>query len=240
MNQHGLKNNFQKNKKFILAGAISVLVVILSFSYCSAPVKNSAQKNMMLTIPALGQLPALHEAMRESAKLHGNVKEILSYDEAYLFVNYPQINALVTETMFLWSGLTPAQIKTGNRQKMAEYFIRYVYGLPADEPIRGNPLLEKKPWAGFFQKIKAKILMQGQGHKVFDGVAYYDSEKDRMIVQGGLSIEYLQNLSEFILTQPKEKQKSYFNNYLIFIDNTLGLKNLNDEERTKLKELGYI
>ena len=232
--------NFQKNKKFILGGFVVFIILSLGVSYCSSPVKNTARKDLILTIPAMGGLPALDQGMDSNRALRAKVDEILSYDEAYLFVNYVQVNNLVTEIMFLWIGLTPEQIQNNKTQKLAEIFLRKLYNLPNDEPIRGNPFLEDKPWGGVFQKIKAKLLMQGQGHKIFDGVAYYDSEKDIMVVEGGLSKTYLKNLGQIITTLPQDKQRKYKNNYLLFVDNTLGLKNLSDAEKEMLKDNGFL
>ena len=232
--------NFQKNKKFILIGFVFLIVLALGFSYCSRPVKNTAREDMPLNILAMGQLPELSQAMSANVALRSKVKDLISYDEAFLFVNYRHVNSLITETMFLWSGLTSGQIEKNDKQKLAAHFIRYVYGFPADEPIQGNPFLEDKPWADLFQKIKAKILMQGAGHKIYDGVAYYDSTRDKMVIEGGLSEPYVRNLNEFINTQPEEKQKGFRNNYLLFIDHTLGFENLNDSEKKILKELGFF
>jgi len=234
------KINFGKNKKLILGGFVVLLIFSFGISYCSSPVKNTAKKDLILTIPAMGGLPALDRGMDSNRTLRAKVNEVLSYDEAYLFVNYQQVNNLVAEIMFLWIGLTPEKIQNGNRQKLAEYFLRKLYNLPDDEPIRGNPFLEDKPWSGMFQKIKAKILMQGQGYKIFDGVAYYDSEKDIMVVEGGLSKTYLENLAQVIATLPQDKQRKYKNNYLLFIDNTLGFKNLSNAEKTMLKDNGFL
>lgn len=232
--------DFQKNGNIILGGIGLVIILFAVFSFLSTPVKNTARKDMILTIPAMGNLPALDMKMKQSSTLRGKVKELLSYDESYLFVNYSQVNDLVIDIMFLWIGLTPEEIEQKGRQKSAEYFIRRVYNLPKDEPIKNNPLLEKYPWASLFQKIKAKLLMQGQGHKIYDGVAYYDNEKDKMVVEGTLSQNFAISLSDFIKTQPKDKQKSYINNYLMFVDETLGLKNLSDKEKKFLKNSGFL
>ena len=239
MDKKKIKHIVQKNKKFILIGFALFLVCALAVSYCTRPVKNTAREDMPLNILAMGQLPDLARAMEENSTLRGIIKELVSYDEAALFVNYAQVNAEVSQAMFLWAGLSPAQIEKSNKQQLAEYFIRYVYGFPEDEPIRGNPFLEDKPWADLFQQMKAKILMQGAGHKIYDGVAYYDSTRDKMVIEGTLSRGYAQSLAEFIASQPADKQKGYKNNYLLFIDNTLGFENLNDQEKQMLKEFGY-
>ena len=234
------KINFQKNKKIILGGILTLFILILGFSYCSTPVKNTARQDMALNILPMGALPALSQAMEENGTLRSKVKELLDYDEQYMFTNYKQVNDLVEEIMFLWIGLPPRQIKRGQRQQLAEYFIQTTYNLPEGTPIKNNPLLEKYPWASLFQRIKAKLLMQGRGYKVFDGVAYYDSTKDKMVVEGELSSDFTQTLFDFIKAQPQKEQQKYINNYLMFVDETLGLKNVSNEERAFLKEQGYI
>jgi len=195
---------------------------------------------MALTIPEMGGLSDLALAMENNRRLRGRVKEVLAMDETTLFSDFKNVDNIITEIMFLWVGLSAAEIKKLGRQGAAEIFIRRYYGAPEDEPIHNNPYFGDRPWYGLFQDIKAKILMQGNGHQLFDGVAYYNSKNNKMVVQGGLSFSYLQRLSDFIQNQPKGKQRGLVNNYLFFIDNTLGLKNMNQEERAKLKALGFI
>lgn len=234
------KINFQRNKKIIFGALVLIVILFGVYSFLSVPAKNSARQEMALTIPAFGMLPELKTAMKKNGSLRGKVSELVSYDKSYLFTNYLQVNDTVIDIMFLWAGLTTEQIEAQNRQKLSEYFIRYVHDMPKDAPIKNNPLLDKHPWAGLFQKMKAKLLMQGQGHKIYNGVAYYDSTRDKMVVEGGLSKAHAEALSVFIKTQPTREQKKYINNYLMFVDETLGLKNLNDNEKSFLKKAGFL
>lgn len=228
------------NLKNIITVFAGVFIIWGIIHLTSSPIKNSANKDMILTIPAFGNLPDLNLAMQENSILKNSVKELMSYDTDYLFINYKQVNDLIVNIMFLWIGLTPEQIKSGNMQGLADYFIRRVYNLSKDTPIKNNPILEKYPWAGLFQKFKAKLLMQGQGRKIYDGVAYYNSERDFMVVEGGLSKPFLDRLVQYIQTQPKDKQADFMNNYLMFVNEGLGLKNLNNEELEWLKSYGFI
>ncbi len=231
---------FQKNKKIILSVVAGIVLIAIAYSFFSSPIKNSAREEMILTIPAMGGLIALDSAMNENADIRRKVTEILSYDEAYIFVNSTQIDALVADIMFLWIGLTSKEIAENNRQELAEIFIRRFYNLPKDEPIKNNPFLKDRPWVDLFQEIKAKILMQGQGYKIYDGVAYYNSLTDKMVIEGTLSQDYLEGFGEFVRSQPKDQQKRYINNYLLFVGETLGFKNLKEEEKKTLKSYGFL
>jgi len=239
--KHLAKEHLQKNKKNILI-ILGVLVVCLFVFniFDKSPPKNIAKKELILTIPKMGGLPSLHLAMKNNNKLRSNIKKILSYDKASLFVNYGQVNSLITESMFLWIGIPTKDIQTKKHQELAEIFLRKFYKLPPNDPIKGNPLLKKNPWADLFNNIKARLLMQGHGHEIYDGVAYYDSENDKMVIEGSLSQSYIESFSVFIKSQPAEKQKSYINNYLLFIGETLGFKNLNEAEKKMLKEYGFL
>ena len=235
------KENLQKNKKNILIVLGIIVIFFVVFNAFNKPLpKNIAKKELILTVPKRGGLPSLHLTMEENKKLRSNIKEILCYDKAALFVNYPQVNGLITESMFLWIGIPVKDIKTKKRQELAEIFLRKFYKLPPNDPIRGNPLLKKNPWADLFNNIKARILMQGHGHEIYDGVAYYDSENDKMVIEGSLSQSYIESFGAFIKSQPAEKQKGYKNNYLLFVGETLGFKNLSDAEKKMLKDNGFL
>ena len=237
---HLAKIDFKKHRLYVVALVAVVALIFVGASLLNKPTKNTAKKEMILTIPEMGGTPALHTAMKENSRLRQRVKQIVEIDEAALFSNYKTVDNVVTEIMLLWIGLTPAEMKKLGRQKSAEVFIRRYYGAPDDEPIKNNPMFGERPWYDLLQSTKAKILMQGNGHKIFDGVAYFDSNEDKMVVQGGLSLSYVEGLATFVQTQPKDKQRGFVNNYLFFIDNTLGLKNLNSEERAKLKQIGFL
>ena len=224
-------------KNYIIGAGLLLVLLIVVLWFFNRPVQtlNSAQQNAVLTIPAMGGLPDLEQAMQSNSRLRKRIKQLLEVDEAALFSNYQTIDNIVTEILFLWIGLSEKEMRDAGKQKSAEIFIRRYYGAPADEPIRNNPYFGDRPWYDLFQKIKAKILMQGQGHKLFDGIAYYNSRKDQMVIEGGLSLSYLESLYNFIQTQPADKRRGYINNYLFFIDNTLGLNHLNKEEREAIK-----
>ncbi len=230
----------KRYQRFVVAGVVCLLLLIALVAFLNKPLKNTAQQDMILTIPEMGGLPALYQAMKENGRVRSLVKQLLEMDELTLFTDYKNVDILVTELLFYWSGFDAKEIKTLGKQKLAEVFIRQYYQLPPDEPIKNNPMFGKRPWYGLFQDHKAKILMQGQGHKIFEGVAYYDSRRNKMMVQGGLSYAYLDRLADFVKTQDPKTHRGLINNYLFFIDNTLGLKNLNTKEREKLKQVGFI
>lgn len=236
--------SFQEKKKIILGVFLFVVIVcVFGWFYSSTQTiytSNNASQKLVFNIPAMGNLPALNDAMAENKLLRHKVKELISYDENYLFVNYLQVNDLLSDIMLLWIGLTPQQIEKNSKKDLISYFLRRVYGLPDDEPIANNPLLEAYPWASLFQRIKAKLLMQGSGHKIYDGVAYFDSNKDMMVVEGNLSEPFAKALGQFISARPQKDRKKFINNYLMFIDATLGLKNLSKKEKDFLKREGFL
>ena len=232
--------DFKKNKIGVL-GVILVVVLSLGlYSFLSSPVKNTAHEYLPLTIPEMGGLKALDVAMKENGKLRSKVEELIDYDEAYIFVNYRDVDTLVIDIMFLWMGFSPKEIEQRKRQELATDFIRRFYSLPKDEPIKNNPFLKDRPWLDIFQEVKAKLLMQGQGHRIYDGVAYYDSQNNKMVVEGELSSEYLQGFAEFVKSQPQDNQKGYINNYLLFVEETLGLKHLSKKEKDMLKDVEFL
>ena len=233
--------NFLKRYKLYVIGALAlVLLAIALFSIFGSSIKNMARPDLVMTVPEMGGLPDLAEAMKKNPRLRERVNQVLAVDEAALFSNYKTIDNVMTEILFLWIGLSSEEMQKLGREKSAETFIRRYYFAPLDEPIKNNPYFGKRPWYDLFHKIKAKLLMQGHGYKIFDGVAFYDNRDNKMKIKKGLSIEYIEGLAEFIKTQPQKSQKGYINNYLFFVDNTLGLKNLNEKERKALKNMGFL
>lgn len=229
--------NFQKNKKLFTVLGVVLLLTILANIFIGSNVKNITQPDQVLTIPAMGNLRPLNVMMAENKDIRNKIKQVLSYDEVYLFVNYRQVNGVVAEILFLWSGLELKQLQKMKSREAIDHFLRFVYGFPEDEPIKNNPLLGKRPWPTLFNRFKSKILMQGQGYKIYDGLAYYDSQQDQMVIEGQLSEPFMTGFTKFVKTQKLADQKRFVNNLLTFIDRTKDLKNLSDEEMQMLKNL---
>ena len=58
------------------------------------------------------------------------------------------------------------------------------------------------------------------------------------IVDGQLSKKFINGFSKFVKTRPTNERKRFINNFLSFIDQTKGLKNLNAEEKSMLRSIG--
>jgi len=226
----------QKNKKsiIILAGGVILLLGALVFLTGD---KTPDRPQQILTIPSTGNLPDLHETMKGNRDVRLRVDRVLMLDEAYLFVNYREVNGVIAEILFLWAGLTPEQLQTMKGREAINYFLRYVHDLPKNDPIKNNPILGDKPWARLFNRFKARLLMQGNGYKIYDGLAYYDTQRDQMVIEGVLSNQYTKSFKQFLDTQSASDKKRYLNNFLSYVNETKGFTNLNEEEKKLLQGL---
>ena len=231
---------FLKNKQIILVGVLGIVLLIAIVVFMGASTKNKSRPEQEFNISSFGMLMPLNDAMAQSSDVNALAQKLLAYDEVVLFVNYPQVNSDMASLMFLWSGMTRAELKKLGGQRAIAVFLRHVYGLPKDEPIIGNPLLEGNPWGDLFNRFKAQILMQGQGHKIYDGLAYYDNEQNQMVVRADLSKEFMNGFAEFLKTQNSKKRKKYFNNFLLFIRDTKGFNNLSKKDKAMIKTLQGI
>lgn len=229
--------SFQKNKKLFIIAALALFFMIVLGFFIGKGDGSPARPDQKITIPAMGNLPDLDIAMAENNAIRIRVNQLLKQDEGYLFSNYRQVNGTVAEILFLWAGMTPKQLQEMKGQEAINYFLRFLYGLPADDVIKNNPLLGKNPWPRLFNRFKAELLMQGQGYKIYDGLAYYDSASDKMVIEGRLSEKFMNGFNDFLKTKPAKDRKSYINNFLSFIENTKGIRNLSAEEKAMVKEL---
>lgn len=228
--------NNQNNKKIaVIAGA--VLFLFLGAVFFMGGNKMPQRPDQILTIPTTGNLPDLNETLQKNKDVRLRVERILAMDEAYLFVNYREVNGIVAEILFLWAGMTPEQLQTMKGREAIDFFLRYVYGLPKDDPIKNNPVLGAKPWARLFNRFKARLLMQGHGFKIYDGLAYYDTQSDRMVISGELSNKYAAVFKQFLETRPAQEQKRYMNNFLSYVNETKGFENLSGQEKQLLQQL---
>ena len=228
--------NFQQNRKLILIAVVILAVFIVGLSIFSLT-RNVSNPDLPLTIQSFGMLDPLSEAMRDNADLRMRVERLMAYDTAYLFANYRRVNAEIAEVLFLWSGLRVEELKQLNSQRAVNLFLRRVHALPDDVIVENNPALGDRPWPTLFTRFKSRFLMMGQGHKIYKGRAYYDSIKDEMVVEGELSKDFVTTFHAFIKTQPSKTQKSLINNFLVFVDETKGLKNLNEKEKELIQSL---
>lgn len=229
-------NRLPKNQKIII-GVLGCVCLALLFTYLNRTPENAARPDQPFNIAAFGTLPDLNQAMRDNGQIDALVQKLLSYDEAFMFANYRQVNNDVAALMFLWAGISQRQLSEIGAQRAIEIFIRRAYGLPNDEPIIGNPLLEENPWGDLFNRFKAQILMQGQGHKIYKGLAYFDNETNQMVIRGDLSKSFMNDFAEFLNTQSADQRRRYINNLLLFIRETKGLQSLNTNDKKFLQSL---
>lgn len=229
-------NRLPKNQKIII-GVLGCICLVLLFTYLNRAPENAARPDQAFNIGAFGTLPDLSEAMQENGQINALVQNFLSYDEAFLFANYRPVNNDMATLLFLWAGISQKQLSEIGAQRAIEIFIRRAYALPDDEPIIGNPLLEENPWGDLFNRFKAQILMQGQGHKIYDGLAYFDNETNQMVIRGDLSKSFMNDFAEFLNTQSAEQRRRYINNLLLFIRETKGLNNISEQNKELVKNL---
>lgn len=225
-----------KNKQVIL-GVLGSVCLILLIIYFSRPPENAARPDQIFNVQSFGTFPALREAMDEKASITRLVQNLLTHETTYLFTNYRDVNNDVASIMFLWADISNKKLTDIGSQRAIEIFIRRTYALPDDEPIVGNPLLEENPWGDLFGRFKAQILMQGQGHKIYDGLAYFDNERNQMVVRADLSKSFMRGFGDFLKNQPADLRRRYLNNLLLFIRETKGLSNLSDRDKEYITQL---
>lgn len=221
-------NQLTKKQAITAAFAVLVLLVLMFFVLGTS---EGERERQVVSLPAMGTLPSLSDAMREDDVLREQVIKLFSHDTAYLFVNYREVNTTVADILFLWAGMTPEMVRKSSGKTASEIFLRRIHSLPADEPIENNPLLGDRPWARVFGEAKARLLMQGNGIDIYEGQAYYDPIENEMVINAILSEEFMKNFKNFVNNQPKSEQLRYRNNMYNFVDNTKGLKNLTANEK---------
>lgn len=230
-------NSLNQKQKMVLAGAFLFLLLVVMVTAFNRVPENAARPDQSFNIGAFGALPPLDQAVKDSGRLNNIIQEIVTYDEAYLFVNYKQVNSKIATALFLWAGISEAELERLGSQQAIAVFIRRAYGLPADEPIVNNPLLEDNPWGDLFNRFKAQILMQGQGHKIYDGLAYFDNEADQMVIDADISKGFIKGFSEFLQSQDTAARKRYINNFLLFIRDTKSFRALSEKDKELIKQL---
>lgn len=231
------KINFQKNQKLLTIVTAVVLFLAIASLFIPSGEENT-DRQYPISIPAIGLFPPLDQVMAKNRSLRTRVERITQYDEGFIFANYRQINSEVADILFLWSGMEPDLIKQKDGRELVEIFIRRLHNLPYNEPVYDNPFVGENPWPGLFARFKARLLMQGNGHKVYDGEAYYNSIDDQMVIEGELSKRFVRPFKKFLETKPAEERRRFINNFLSFVEETKGLSNLSNEEKAMLRDLG--
>lgn len=220
-----------------LYSAIIAVTVIALFVSWQVSRKEAVQEkpNVVRSIPGLGLLPELRIAMIKNRDLRVRVQILLDFDEYYLFSNYREVNSRVSEILFLWAGLTIKELQNMKSQDAIDFFLRKSHGLPDDMPVKGNPYLPANPWPHHFNNVKSRLLMLGNGRNIYDGTAYYDVSLDQFVIEGAISEAFLKEFKKFLAG--REDARRFRNNFLVFVDETKGLRNLNETEKEKIKQL---
>ena len=222
-----------------LIGAGTILAFTLIWGFGSglffAQQEDWAPKGISLA--AVGEIPPLHEVMERNEALRMKVEDFAARDEAFLFVNYRQVDEDIAAILLLWAGvdLSKAGETVEGIDRRVDSFLRKAHGLSPDDLLVGEPLLGKNPWIRWLGYFKSRLLIQAAGQRIYDGGASYDYRKDKIYVRGRLSEDFLKGFTAFVKQQPDPKP--YINNLLVFIDETKGLKNLDEEENKLVTEL---
>lgn len=221
-----------------LIGAGTILAFTLIWGFGSglffAQQEDWAPKGISLA--AVGEIPPLHEVMERNEALRMKVEDFAARDEAFLFVNYRQVDEDIAAILLLWAGvdLSKAGETAEGIDRRVDSFLRKAHGLSPDDLLVGEPLLSRIPgYAGW--AILSPAFLYKPPDKGFMTGASYDYRKDKIYVRGRLSEDFLKGFTAFVKQQPDPKP--YINNLLVFIDETKGLKNLDEEENKLVTEL---
>jgi len=231
------KFNPQDPKQMRLATGLFIvfLVGVFVFVRMTAKEERADKPRVERSIQGIGLMSPLKVAMVKERDLRVRVNILLDFDEYYIFSNYKEINARISEILFLWSGLTVQDLETMKSQEAINHFLRRAHGLPDDHPIKGSPYIGEDPWPRLFNMMKARLLMLGGGRNIYDGVAYYSYGDNRMVIEGGLSKIFMKELKKFLKT--RNDARRFHNNFLIFVDDTKGIRNLSAEDKALIREL---
>lgn len=219
------------------AGAVLAFILIWSFGGGFFFVQQEDWTPKGISLAAVGEIPPLHEAIKNNEALRAKVEDFSAKDEAFLFVNYRQVDEDIATILLLWAGVDLSQ--TGKTEedvdRRVDAFLRKAHGLSSDDLLIGEPLLGKNPWIRWLGYFKSRLLIQAAGQRIYDGGASYDYRNDKIYVQGKLSEDFFEGFTAFVKQQ--REPKPYINNLLVFIDETKGLKNLDEEENKLITRL---
>ncbi|MCI5060762.1 MAG: hypothetical protein MRY79_06800, partial [Alphaproteobacteria bacterium] len=147
-----------KDKRFFIGAIVLVFLLIAAFFFFGEKGGSSSKAGGGVNLVAVGEIPSLAQAMKKDSVLRRKVKELLSYDASYVFENHAQVNGIIVEILFRWSGLSGSALENISGARGVEYFLRAHHGLPDDEPIFNNPYLGENPWPKLFQRYRARLL----------------------------------------------------------------------------------
>jgi len=224
-------------KALLTALGIFLFLGMISIFLSSRPDPNQPVPGVP-TVSGIGRIPDLYVVTNRNQTLEERVESLKEIDETELFLNYRNVDGEIAGIIMDWAeaGLPAEERRLSlDSEERLNRFLRLAYGLPEDEPIIGNPLLGEAPWPRLFNRIKARLLIQGTGSRVFDGPAYYDLQTDDIVIEGVLSESFFNRFEREIRNQPEPEK--HLNSLLVFIDETKGLDRLNDEEKELILQM---
>ncbi len=233
------KTEEYKDHKVVFITSLA-LVFILFFSsiLLKSDKKSETEYRDLITIPTIkgsGYIRDLDLVMKNDSGLSRKVRKIWGYNRNELFFNYQEVNRDIVEVIFRWSGISSKDLKKIDTATGVEFFLRQAYGLSPDDILKNNPRLGDNPWPTMFNRYKARLLIQGAGKEIYDGYAAYNTQKDTMEIEGHLSKDFIQEFRKFL--SGRADRDKYVNNFISFVNNTKGVKNLRKEDYQILKDL---
>lgn len=232
----------QTNKGLLLLAALAALLIVgvgaVIISSHDRPIK--IEQNAEFELRGVGRIPNLTTVMKDNGKLRQKVRDFCALDESYVFGNIAETDKVIVEILLMWSGIDPEKDpKFRTREGLhshVDHFIREAYAMKVDSIVVNNPLVGKNPWLDLFERYKARLISQcAAGQKVYDGPILYDAEYDMLHIRGELSGDFIRGFKAFV--QTKEDPKRYINNFLVFVDESKGLKKLSADERKLIGDL---
>ncbi|MEM6780968.1 MAG: hypothetical protein AAF569_03805 [Pseudomonadota bacterium] len=224
-------------RKSLLASAVLIVGMVGAMAFFwlfSRGVEPSATTEIQFELRGVGRIPNMTYAMAGNRDLRDRVEMLCAQNEAYVFGQINAVDKEIVEILLLWSGVDLDEPVTQNTREdihpHVDHFIRAAYNMRDTSPIKNNPLVGEDPWIRWFGQYKSRLIAQcAAGRQVYDGKVTYNIDRDRVIVDGELSADFINGFAEFL--QTKDDKKLYTNNLLAFINDTKGLKNLSDTER---------
>ena len=220
-----------------VGGFVLFVLILLAVFWSRGETLMPWSPNTHLDLPATGTLPSLSEAMKQNPNLRRRVQKLNTYDEAYLFVNYAQVDEDISAILLLWAGadLNDAGRTREGLDKRVDKFLRAIYGFGPDDYIKGDPVMGERPWPRWFSYFKTRLLVQLAAQRVYTQPPQYDLRSGEITVSGSFSRAFMNGFTEFLKLQ--ENPAPYINNFLVFVDETRGLRNLPEEDRMMVEKM---
>ncbi len=226
-----LKSRLLKNLVPLAGGAGALILLLTVFLWFQGETLAPWSPDRLPDLPATGDLPALSEAMENNPVLRARVEKLAAYDEAFLFVNYRQVNEEAAAILLLWAGANlndTRKTREGIDQRI-DLFLRAIYGFGPEDFIKGDPVMGDRPWARWFNHFKIRLLIQVAGQRVYKDPPLYDLRSGQMTVESDFSRPFMNGFLTFLEQQPAPRP--FINNFIVFVQDTKGLNALSDHDR---------